>query len=605
MRKENRALKQILAKLLVFVLVFQMIVPVGAAPAAEEVSGNSAPLEMEEVVEEKAAEGEEIIEAPLEWFKVENGVLVEYTGSGIKNDTRRVIVKIPDGVTKIQADAFQRSNNDYNCNLGMIEAIYLNDVAEIEEDALCLDGVKDIYVETTLTASAYGAFVGLYEDIYPTVHVGESVESLGNAFLDGNSYYHFSFDVAEANQSYASDSGCLYNKEMTELIKLADGDIDQIVIPEGVTTLKTNSFYNIYGVKHVVLPTTLTTIQQNTFKYVKKDAMTITLLGKLTSSKSSAGWNDFQPLHFVLSKAATETEQWVAHNLTVASNVYTYTLMKDVEDIGVWETMNVGAYKVEEGHPLFTTIDGILYKYNEDGTLDLNAYPVKRTTKEFVIPDNVTSMSVKKPFGLEKITTLTLNDDLKTISVSGYELFTNVTKLVIPKDMTSFPGNILYHFPSLATIEVEDGNSAYKVVDGVLYSADGTELVCYPCQKTDEDGMFAIPENVTKIGSYAFASLDRELEISFHKNIEEIANYAFYPIRDASPVIDIVANGCDVMTIGANAMNKNCVRRMAVNEEDKHLIAHGHKKRLMWQLLLSILMVNQRLMRRRLCFLSK
>ena len=36
MRKENRTLKQILAKLLVFALVFQLAVPVEAAPVAEE-----------------------------------------------------------------------------------------------------------------------------------------------------------------------------------------------------------------------------------------------------------------------------------------------------------------------------------------------------------------------------------------------------------------------------------------------------------------------------------------------------------------------------------------------------------------------------------------
>ena len=38
MRKESRTLKQILAKLLVFALVFQLAMPVGAAPAVEEVS---------------------------------------------------------------------------------------------------------------------------------------------------------------------------------------------------------------------------------------------------------------------------------------------------------------------------------------------------------------------------------------------------------------------------------------------------------------------------------------------------------------------------------------------------------------------------------------
>ena len=124
MRKENRTLKQILAKLLVFALVFQLAVPVGAAPVAEEVSVTEAMEEIEkdalpEVTEEETVaegEGEEIIDAPAEWFQIENGVLIKYLGSGIKDDNRPVRVKIPDGVTKIKQFAFQNSNNDYKCN---------------------------------------------------------------------------------------------------------------------------------------------------------------------------------------------------------------------------------------------------------------------------------------------------------------------------------------------------------------------------------------------------------------------------------------------------------------------------------------------------------
>ena len=53
--------------------------------------------------------------------------------------------------------------------------------------------------------------------------------------------------------------------------------------------------------------------------------------------------------------------------------------------------------------------------------------------------------------------------------------------------------------------KVAEGNTAYQAIDGVLYSADGTEMLAVPRNKPFEDGVFEIPEGVSFLGELSFS----------------------------------------------------------------------------------------------------
>ncbi len=52
---------------------------------------------------------------------------------------------------------------------------------------------------------------------------------------------------------------------------------------------------------------------------------------------------------------------------------------------------------------------------------------------------------------------------------------------------------------------VAEGNTSYKAVDGILYSADGTEMLAVPRGKTFPDGVYEIPEGVSFLGELSFS----------------------------------------------------------------------------------------------------
>ena len=65
----------------------------------------------------------------------------------------------------------------------------------------------------------------------------------------------------------------------------------------------------------------------------------------------------------------------------------------------------------------------------------------------------------------------------------------------------------IYDFATndLTEIRVAEGNAYYKAVDGILYSADGKEMLAVPRNKPFENGVFEIPEGVDFLGELSFS----------------------------------------------------------------------------------------------------
>ena len=68
-------------------------------------------------------------------------------------------------------------------------------------------------------------------------------------------------------------------------------------------------------------------------------------------------------------------------------------------------------------------------------------------------------------------------------------------------------GHTIYDFATDDFVEflVAEGNTCYKAVDGILYSADGREMLAVPRGKIFENNTYEIPEGVTFLGELSFS----------------------------------------------------------------------------------------------------
>lgn len=94
----------------------------------------------------------------------------------------------------------------------------------------------------------------------------------------------------------------------------------------------------------------------------------------------------------------------------------------------------------------------------------------------------------------------------------------------IPETVEYISGNGPFSICTMLTeIKVDSANNNYTAVDGVLFSKDKTELLCYPARRTGTS--YAIPEGVKKLHNSAFYFTELS-EITFPSTLEEMGNFA-------------------------------------------------------------------------------
>lgn len=131
-------------------------------------------------------------------------------------------------------------------------------------------------------------------------------------------------------------------------------------------------------------------------------------------------------------------------------------------------------------------------------TIDLSRWDLDQVVNTGWCFQNCTATQIKLP------------DNLAVISAGFMNHASSVTgsSFTIPKGVQKIGyAHTFYDFGTSAFTEfkVSEGNTAYKAVDGILYSADGTELLAIPRAKTFQSGTFTVPEGVDFLGELSFS----------------------------------------------------------------------------------------------------
>ena len=145
-------------------------------------------------------------------------------------------VTIPSSIKKIGSTVFSQC--------GSLENIILSDgIEEISDYAFYELGISNIYIPS-------------------------SVSNIGNsAFYNCKKLERI--DVADNNENYKSSDGVLLNKDGTNLIFCPQGRTDGYVIPDGVTEIGKQAFYECTGLAGVTIPKSVIKIQDSAFEGCK------------------------------------------------------------------------------------------------------------------------------------------------------------------------------------------------------------------------------------------------------------------------------------------------------------------------------------------------
>ncbi len=178
-----------------------------------------------------------------------------------------------------------------------------------------------------------------------------------------------------------------------------------------------------------------------------------------------------------------------------------------------------------------TYSEGLEFISNGDGTCYVSGIGICTDT-DIVIPEKsptgniVIAISSNAFRSCSSLTSVTIPNSIISIGRYAFAYCSSITSITIPDSVTSISDQAFYNCRSLTSIIVDEANTAYKSIDGNLYSGDGKVLVQYAINKADSS--FIIPASVSTISQYAFSYCTNLISVSIPDSVTSIGNEAFW-----------------------------------------------------------------------------
>lgn len=203
--------------------------------------------------------------------------------------------------------------------------------------------------------------------------------------------------VKDDNPDYTIVDGVLFNKDITKILCYPIGKSGtKYEIPDTVTEIEYYAFANCTSLSSIKIPDSVTKIRGFAF-YCCTSLTSIDIPDSVTYMGSEGGEGGIYP-----------NGSFVGCSSLTAVNV-------------------------DEGNPIFTSTDGVLF--NKDMTI-IHLYPAGKTAKEYTVPDGVTEIEWDSFNGCVFLTSVILPDGVKEIGQSAFWNCTSLASIVIPASVT-------------------------------------------------------------------------------------------------------------------------------------------------------------------------
>ena len=202
--------------------------------------------------------------------------------------------------------------------------------------------------------------------------------------------------------------------------------------------------------------------------------------------------------------------------------------------------------------------------FGENSRLDRienGAFIYCESLKEFVAPQSLTHIGGQALAHCSSLTSVEFGADSKLAEIEdrAFENCDGLTEIYLPASVSVLGKKLFMRSDNIKVINVDEANTAYTSVDGVLYDKAQTVLLEYPHKKTDSD--YTVPDGVHTINTAVFSGNEYLVNVSLPDSIKTIGESAF----EACPNLETVTSSKNIKleALGDFAF-RDCTRLVSV-----------------------------------------
>jgi hypothetical protein len=174
-------------------------------------------------------------------------------------------------------------------------------------------------------------------------------------------------------------------------------------------------------------------------------------------------------------------------------------------------------------------------------SIGAQAFQFRSGLTSVIIPDSVTSIGDYAFQSCTGLTSVIIPDSVTSIGENAFRYCTGLTSVSIGTGVTSIVTGAFGGCTLLTSITVDENNSNYSSLDGVLFNKVKSILIRFPGGKT---GFYIIPDSVTSIDENAFQGCTGLTSVIIPDSVTSINYNAFFQ-----------CSGLTSVTIGTGVTN--------------------------------------------------
>ena len=343
--------------------------------------------------------------------------------------------------------------------------------------------------------------------------------------------------------------------------------LTSVTIGNSVTSIGSYAFYNCTGLTSITIPDSVTSIGDSAF--LDCTGLTNVTIG---GSVTSIGWGAFRDCTGLTSvtipNSVTSIGGWAFWGCNKIQNIY-------ITDIGAWCNISGLDILMEYG-----ANNKNLYINNELATsitipngvkaIPSSAFEGCTGLTSITIPDSVTSIGYGAFYECTGLTSITIPDSVTSIGEGAFWVCAGLTSITIPDSVTSIGERAFDGCTGLTSVTIPDrvtiiGDSAFSYCSSLTSITIPDSVTSIGERAFDGcTGLTSvtIPDRVTIIGDSAFSYCSSLTSITIPDSVTSIGNSAFYRCDNLQDIyITDIAAWCNIsgldnlMLFGSN--NKN------------------------------------------------